>query len=302
MSEAFKVDDDEKPKARLHGMLVEEVSIVDRAANRKRFLVVKRDESMAAELKSDGNGNLITSDDESSKVAKGDESGDESSVSSSAAEGSDKEPATADADAAAARAAAVKAFSDASRQLAEVLKAGEIAATDAELANQVRAAVNLVGSVVESGEAATRGNMSDEQSQIEKAGARMKRDRLDRFQKAVEQLQLLLKEFVPADDMAKAARNVARVSEANDVSGKILGAIEALTERVENIAKRQAEADAKRAETDARVEKIATGGAQSNALPVDRVRKAADDHVAWPMDMNRPIDRESVTKDTSFFD
>ncbi len=43
---------------RLSDMVVEEVSFVDRGANRKRFLVVKRETGMATELVSDGRGGM----------------------------------------------------------------------------------------------------------------------------------------------------------------------------------------------------------------------------------------------------
>lgn len=41
---------DEGATHRLQRIIVQEVSLVDRAANKRRFLVVKRDESMALSL------------------------------------------------------------------------------------------------------------------------------------------------------------------------------------------------------------------------------------------------------------
>ena len=62
---AATTDDEDEPKVhRLRDMVVEEVSLVDRAANKRRFLIVKRSDEMAedgevgAEVKPDGRGGL----------------------------------------------------------------------------------------------------------------------------------------------------------------------------------------------------------------------------------------------------
>lgn len=47
---------------RLTDMKVEEVSLVDRPANRQPFLVVKRDSSMSTEVKTNADGDLVTKD------------------------------------------------------------------------------------------------------------------------------------------------------------------------------------------------------------------------------------------------
>jgi hypothetical protein len=38
-----------------------------------------------------------------------------------------------------------------------------------------------------------------------------------------------------------------------------------------------------------------------NALPIERAPRAAPEDVSWPLDLNRPIDRDTVAKET-FFD
>ncbi len=40
----------------------------------------------------------------------------------------------------------------------------------------------------------------------------------------------------------------------------------------------------------------------SNAIPVDGGRRAEPQEVSWPLDMNRPISRDQVRKEVSFFD
>ena len=42
--------------------------------------------------------------------------------------------------------------------------------------------------------------------------------------------------------------------------------------------------------------------ATSNAIPVEGGRRRESQDVAWPMDMNRPISRETVSKSVSFFE
>lgn len=57
-------EDDDDEKHRLHDIRVDEVSPVDRAANRRRFLIIKRSEDMgdSPEVVKDKDGNLITND------------------------------------------------------------------------------------------------------------------------------------------------------------------------------------------------------------------------------------------------
>jgi hypothetical protein len=40
----------------------------------------------------------------------------------------------------------------------------------------------------------------------------------------------------------------------------------------------------------------------SNAIPVEGGRRAEPQDVSWPLDMNRPISRDKVRKEVSFFD
>ncbi len=68
-------DEDEKGLTRLHNIVVQEVSLVDRAANQRRFLVTKRNEDMKLKLIPDGKGGYIekaddTKDDDDAKKAK----------------------------------------------------------------------------------------------------------------------------------------------------------------------------------------------------------------------------------------
>jgi hypothetical protein len=70
-------EDDEHRIHRLRDMVVEEVSLVDRAANKRRFLIVKRSEEMAeddrvgAEVRPDGRGGLTAGGEEAGRGRRG---------------------------------------------------------------------------------------------------------------------------------------------------------------------------------------------------------------------------------------
>ena len=67
MLKAGKEDDEEKGTTRLHNIVVQEVSLVDRAANQRRFLVTKRNEDMKKKLIPDGKGGYIEKADDDEK-------------------------------------------------------------------------------------------------------------------------------------------------------------------------------------------------------------------------------------------
>ena len=69
---------------RLVDMVVEEVSLVDRAANKRRFLIVKRSEEMAEDLNMEGDEQVVSQKDNGDVPADSDtvENGDESTDSS----------------------------------------------------------------------------------------------------------------------------------------------------------------------------------------------------------------------------
>lgn len=74
MSSIFFADvdnDDDEDGHRLHDIRAEEVSIVDRAANRRRFLLLKRSDDMSdprgAQVIEDQDGNLVTGKDEEAR-------------------------------------------------------------------------------------------------------------------------------------------------------------------------------------------------------------------------------------------
>ncbi len=128
---------------------------------------------------------------------------------------------------------------------------------------------------------------------VAKAGRRMAKDRLDRFQKALEQLSAILKELTeakapPEPSAGSAANPLAKRNVPAGVDGLL-----AELQRLTGVVKQQ----------EARIVQLQKTGATSNAIPVEGgSRGRAVQDVSWPLDMNRPITRDRVDKAISFYD
>jgi hypothetical protein len=128
---------------------------------------------------------------------------------------------------------------------------------------------------------------------VAKAGRRMAKDRLDRFQKALEQLSAILKELteakaLPEPSAGSAANPLAKRNVPAGVDG-LLAELRKLT----GVVKQQ----------EARIVQLQKTGVTSNAIPVEGgSRGRAVQDVSWPLDMNRPITRDRVDKAISFYD
>jgi hypothetical protein len=127
---------------------------------------------------------------------------------------------------------------------------------------------------------------------VAKVGSRMAKDRLDRFQKALALLSDVLKELTeakaPADPTAGAAENKLAKRDADPAMRELAANLGELTE----LMKRQTD----------ELGRLRKTHATSNAIPVDGGRRREPQDVSWPLDMNRPISRDSVAKTISFYD
>jgi hypothetical protein len=379
---ACQEDDDEPKVYRLRDMVVEEVSLVDRAANKRRFLIVKRSDEMAeddrvgAEVRPDGRGGLTAggvekakkkpgagaTDDETAdeqKRKKPADGGDEDTAKArrrGAAEGdgdeeaaqkarrpkrkdgeSDGEDETAKAKGPKNEAddegdgdgdeqkrkqadgltipkpvkeAVIRTLTEALERLMNVAnRVREAEETNEqvdapvpdEVGTEVRAIAELLGGFGESYPSPTA------KAAVAKAGARMAKDRLDRFQKAMTLLADILKELsdvkdpvaAPTAGAAEAGRAAgigAGVRKRDDVAAA--KAVPGLAELVSGIG--ELTRVVKRQEEE--LGKLRQARGVSNAIPVDGARRREPDDVSWPFDMNRPITRDKVKKEVSFFD
>jgi hypothetical protein len=369
---AAATEDDDEPKVhRLRDMVVEEVSLVDRAANKRRFLIVKRSDEMAedaevgTEVKPDGRGGLTAgvqkakkkpaasdAEDPAADQAKrkkpggADEGGDTAKARrGAAAEDDDGEadaekarrpnPKDGEEDAAKARRpkgqdgqadgtdegdgdetrrrkadgltmptpvkeAVLMALTEALERLMSVAnRVKEAEETDEQVdapvpddvGTEVRAIAELLGGVGESYPSPTA------KASVAKAGARMAKDRLDRFHKAMTLLAEILKELSDGREPAPTA-GAAEASVRKRDDAAAAAPVSGLTELVAGIS--ELTRVVKRQEEE--LGKLRQARGVSNAIPVDGARRREPDDVSWPFDMNRPITRDKVKKEVSFFD
>jgi len=316
---------------RLRDIVVEEVSLVDRAANKRRFLVVKRSDSMS--------GDMDESDVEKAKKkpapedepteeqkAKKPDPEDEPDETEKARRPTDEDPEEDD-EAKPAKGcdgsedepkprrkadlvltpglkesllATLTQAMERLMALAKQIKAasepedGEDGAMPNDLGSEIDGIVELLGKVTKGGKKKTA------KAEVAKGGVRMARDRLDRFQKALSLLSDILKELTgckeqPAAPTAGAAEASVQKREAQAGSPEVPGLkdlVAGITE-LTRVVKRQEE----------ELGRIRQARGISNAIPVDGGgRRTEPQEVSWPLDMNRPISRDKVRKEVSFFD
>jgi len=127
---------------------------------------------------------------------------------------------------------------------------------------------------------------------VAKAGRRMAKDRLDRFQKALSLLSDVLKELTHAQQAADPAGGGSdnKAQKRTDVPS--MGTLVASVTELTQLMKGQQE----------ELTRLRKMRGTSNAITVDGSRPRAIQDVSWPLDMNRPISRDGVAKATSFFD
>jgi len=318
---------------RLRDIVVEEVSLVDRAANQRRFLVVKRsaemaDESTASADTKPDKPSAIEKAKKKPPVAQGDEAVDEEKAKKPTDDEADESE-----DAEKARSAptddAAEDDDDPAgkkkqrKQDGLVITAPVKEALLRALTEALERLMALANSIKDATEPEEGGDMAmpeDIGAELEaiaeilsgvdkrktakkgvvKAGARMAKDRLDRFQKAIALLADILKELTDAKDgptgpSAGAAESGLKKREAPasptpPVPGlaELVSGIGELT----RVVKRQEE----------ELGRIRQARGVSNAIPVEGGRRTEPQDISWPLDMNRPISRDKVRKEVSFFD
>lgn len=347
-AKAASKDDEADSVHRLRDIVVEEVSLVDRAANKRRFLVVKRsadmaDENASTELKPDGRGGLTArggdvekakkkpaapdmADEEKRKKpgADDEEAGDAEKAKQPAEddeEGDDdtekaRKPADDEEPDDAAKTprrkqaltlptpvkeAMLRSLTEALERLMSVAnRVKEASETDErldapvpdEVGAEVAAIAELLSGIGESYPS------PKSKAAVAKAGARMAKDRLDRFQKAMTLLAEILKELTESREAPVAPSAGAAEAGVKKRDAAAPPAIPGLAELVAGIG--ELTRVVKRQEEELARMRQARG--VSNAIPVESARRAEPQDVSWPLDMNRPISRDKVKKEVSFFD
>jgi hypothetical protein len=248
---------------RLVDMVVEEVSLVDRAANKHRFLVVKRDAPMKD--KTDPKTEDTTKPEDETPPGK-------------------KKPAkkadTADAIATATEilerlTAAVEMLGEASDDDADQILI-ELAGDLSEAAAEIAEAAGLAEDE-EEGDATKNAGVGDTVAKV--------RALLDEVSKMLAAAKDTAKTDAPPAPPTTSAQQSDAVSQQLE---KVVTSISTLTDAVK--------------EQGQRVARLEKGTGLPNSRTHEERRPARDEDVGWPLDLNRPLDRESVDKATSFHD
>jgi hypothetical protein len=248
---------------RLVDMVVEEVSLVDRAANKHRFLIVKRDDAM-----DDDNTTDITTDDASPLAAP-----------------------TAKLDDGTALGAALSALESLTGlvELLGSLGADQADARLAELAEELRAVAEALlarnAGDDEDVEARAKGADGEPAAPSDFAGnVTAAKQALARLAELAAKVPAAKTE--PTEPAPAPATTTPNVTES---LAKLADSFRSLSETVKEQQQRLG-----------RVEK--QFGLPNSAAPAERVSKATVEDVGWPLDLNKPKDRESVDKAISFHD
>lgn len=326
--------DEDRQLHELQDMLVEEVSLVDRAANKRRFLVVKQEDGSVymaepTELTPQADGTLIA-DVEVQNKAKEEEVEEEKATSAD----SDDESETCKA--ALSMPGPVK--ESCARALTEVVerassllnKVKAATATDEksptpvppEVGAEAKAIAQLLVGITDrypspKARSAKEDNMTESEEtskvedssvdeaapvqDIEKAGARMSKDRYNRFKQAVSLLNSVFGEVSPpvaAGMKAKAKEAEPEEEEKKAKNAKVKKADgPSLDEMVGALADVVTQVSKAVAVTNEKVERITKSRGASHVLNVESSAAPRQPRtVSWPVDMTKPMDRNNVSK------
>ena len=264
---------------RLLDIVVEEVSLVDRAANKHRFLIVKRSDEMdetttnptapADEPSAEGN---PAAADEAKPTG---ETNNTDSASAKDEGGQDSSPL-------AVAVAALEGITEAVELLGN-LDEDEARARLGDLAGELRGASQRLAEAAGTG-ADDEGNEQDEANPPKDAPDLS--SVLDAVRATLQRVTELIKEPPASGDAEPAPEGGSGLAaQLNELVGELRSLTATVKEQQQRLA---------------RLEK--RFGLPNSAPSGERPAKPEEDDVGWPMDLNRPFDRESVDKATSFHD
>jgi hypothetical protein len=271
---------------RLLDIVVEEVSLVDRAANKHRFLIVKRSDEM-----DETTTNPTAPADDPSAQSNPATAGDSTATGeSSSPEGAGATDGGQDESSLAVALAALEGITEAV-ELLDNMDEDQARGRLGELAGELRSASERLAEAAGAGSAGTGGAGEQEGSDPSKDAPDLSTI-VDAVRATLQRVDALIHE-PPADGASSATDD-----RANDAAGgsglgeqltELVGELRSLTATVKEQQQRLA-----------RLEK--RFGLPNSAPSGERPAKPEEEDVGWPMDLNRPFDRESVDKATSFHD
>jgi len=267
------VSDESKPNPqgdgvhRLVDMVVEEVSLVDRAANKHRFLVVKRDAPMNTPKQPETDDEEQDGEDTPAKGKK------------------KKKPTTRKAEASEVVTAASAVLERLTEAVEALGEASDAEATElcAELCEELSEAASALA------ELAGVDAPSDEANKSVSVGETVAKVR--ELLAGVTSMLAVAKEDPAAEPAAPPPPAASPAPEAR------------VTEQLEAVASSLRTLTDAVKEQGQRLGRLEKGVALPNSRSApERAEKRADQEVGWPLDLNRPLDRESVDKSLSFHD
>jgi len=314
----------------LTDMDVEEVSLVDRAANKRQFLVIKRSDQMATEVQPDGKGGFT------SRAGAGKKTATQTQKAAMEVPPGFKEMVSP------LLTKAVEMLTQLSDDLAgakpaEVGEDGSVPGVPADFASGLQSIMGMLDKAcnmypaapaeapegeeppAEGGEATEPDEMQMRlaldnvgkvfggkvaKAAVLKIGAKMSKDRFTRLQQAAQVLSNLIAELGPATTAPAAttpAGKTAKNDGAQPASDPALKALEGqLTQLVEQVGKLAGVV--KSTATDLAAIKKSRGAPSAAPVETGGEQRSHDQDFSWPMDMNNPVTRDTVGKSESFFD
>jgi hypothetical protein len=303
---ATKPNPDEQPVTRLSDMEVEEVSLVDRAANKRRFLVVKRSKGMAKKKGTAANPQNENDDDDLAGDA-GDTGGDDAEDDADTG-GDDTDDAGDDASGDTG-AASGSAAGGASPEAAGAGTATPVAGEAVDTATLTKAVVDMTEAVQELAQLVD--NVSQRVDTVEKAAKKKPAAaaKADDDEDGDDE-----EDADDEDDAPPPPRK--RTRKANPVTQKLtkvrtsLGikppaqraddALVAINKTLEGLRTDLGAIKTGLADQKSRVSRLEKQTGLPSSIPNDGAGKPKNKKVSWPLDLNAPMDRESVGKDVSF--
>jgi hypothetical protein len=305
---ATEPNPDEQPVTRLTEMEVVEVSLVDRAANMRRFLVVKRSKGMAKKKGTAANAQNGNHDEDLAGDAD-EAAGDDADESGDGDDGDDANAAAGAAGgdgngSAGAAAAAAAASSEATGAGTATPVAGEAVDT----ATLTKAVVDMTEAVQELAQLVD--NVSQRVDNVEKAATKKPAS----APKARQDDDDDDDDDDEDDEEPPPPRQRAR--KANPVTQKLtkvrttLGikppghrtddALAAISKTLEGLRSDLGTIKSGLADQKSRVSRLEKQTGLPSSIPSDGTATPKPRKVSWPLDLNAPMDRDSVNKDVSF--
>jgi hypothetical protein len=265
----------EDPNAGVHrliDMVVEEVSLVDRAANKHRFLVVKRDESMADKTKKSG----------AKPPAAPGAPESESAQQVSKAIG----------DALGIATTALEALTNAIEQLGQTAGDADTTPIVAELAEELASVAGQLAAAagVEPSSMEASGDVSTAVEGVRTMLSQVAELLASSASKSDGAPTPAPQPATPTDPDSTPAQPENEPDEVSKHLASVATSLRTLTDAMKDTSQRIG-----------RLEK-GVGLPNSRQAPERPAGRPGTEEVSWPLDLNRPMDRESVDKTTSFHD